>query len=82
MPNFEDKIVMVCAACGTASCWHGVFVCDGSAAADVKTFTVRELMKADEEHPNNWSDSTMSEIYGEPAPHGYDESQQPSRKES
>ena len=46
--------VTVCAACLTASCWRGMFMCDEAFYADVRTMTVAELDRLGREHPSNY----------------------------
>lgn len=64
----DDSKVIVCAECLTASCWHGVFMCDKARGADVVVMTVSELRAlpddGNREHEDNWSDAKMIEIYG------------------
>ena len=72
--DFENKIVEVCSNCKCASCWHGRFMCDESATADLEKYTVSQLREMGTiENEDNWSDETMTKIYGEPAPYGYKE---------
>lgn len=66
----HNKLIMVCSACKTASCWHGEFMCDDAKHADTELKTVAELHKFNLEREDRWSDQTMQEIYGEPAPFG------------
>ena len=56
--------VLVCDACLTACCWHGVFMCDDAKFAGLKVLTVADLRKLKREHEDNWSDETMIRIYG------------------
>jgi len=60
-----DRKVTVCAACLTASCWHGEFMCEASRTADVTTRTVRELRALGREHPSNYSVAKVREVCGE-----------------
>ena len=58
--------VLVCDQCLTASCWHGIFMCDDARSAGLKVVTVADLRALPEsrEHEDNWSDETMIKIYG------------------
>lgn len=52
-------------------------MCAESTFADIETKTVRELQAMNEgkgngEHPDNWSDKNLQEIFGDAAPLGYD----------
>jgi hypothetical protein len=69
----KNKIIEVCSECRTAACWYGEFMCD--MAQNASTILVSQKILADEkrEHPSYWSDEEMGKIYGEVAPHGYDE---------
>lgn len=49
-----DDLVTVCAACLTASCWQGRFMCDEAYDADITTRTVAELDQLGREHPENY----------------------------
>jgi len=51
----EDRLVTVCDKCGTASCWHGIFMCDHAASAGLMDKTVKELDLLAAEHPGNYS---------------------------
>jgi hypothetical protein len=67
----KNKLVEVCAECNRACCWYGNFMCDNAFGAGTSLKTVEELQKLGLEHPENWSDKMMKEVYGESAPHGY-----------
>lgn len=68
----ENKIVSVCSNCLTAACMYGEFMCNSAkTAADVK-MPIYELRKKGLENEEYWSDAKMLEIYGEPAPFGYE----------
>lgn len=67
----EKKLIKVCASCGTASCWYGEFMCDGSASAGTKKKTVAELRSDPIESEHYWSADKMAAIYGDPTPFGF-----------
>ena len=70
--NFENKIIKVCGSCGRSCCWYGEFMCEDCHEADLIKKTVAELRLEDNgEHERYWSDKTMTDVYGEPAPFGY-----------
>ena len=70
-PNFENKIIQVCAKCLDAACYHGEFLCDEARNASTVKKTVRELRKLAHEHEEHWSDDKLAAVYGEPTPFGY-----------
>lgn len=59
-----DRRVTVCAECLTASCWHGVFMCEWAFRADITTRTVRELNELGREHPSNYSIDRVRAVEG------------------
>lgn len=59
-----DQVVVVCSACGTASCWHGDFYCDESRGADIEKTTRGVLDTKGLEHPSHYSDEKLFKIYG------------------
>jgi hypothetical protein len=59
-----ERAVVVCDKCLTASCWHGVFMCQGSTAAGLTTRTVAELTALGLEHPDNYSEETVALVEG------------------
>jgi len=61
----DSAKVLVCDKCLKASCWHGEFMCDEAQTAGLKVLTVGDLQKLDREHPENWSDEKMIEVYGD-----------------
>lgn len=60
----KDYLVTVCAECLTASCWHGVFMCQQSAGADIKTLRASDLRALDREHPSHYSTAALVRVYG------------------
>lgn len=60
----DQTMVLVCGSCFRAVCWHGEMMCDDAKGAGLITLTVGELKVMDQEHPDNWSDEKMIEIYG------------------
>lgn len=69
--NKGDKIIQVCSACGTASCWYGEFMCNVADTAGLEMKTVSELSKDKKENAHYWSDEKMTAVFGTPAPFGY-----------
>ena len=61
----DTSKVMVCDKCLKASCWHGEWRCDASLSAGLRILTVADLKKLGREHPDNWSDEKMIEVYGD-----------------
>jgi hypothetical protein len=59
-----QREVTVCAACLTAACWHGEFMCETAQTADITTKTVAELLALDREHPSNFSFDKVSKVCG------------------
>jgi hypothetical protein len=59
-----DYDVTVCAACLTASCWHGEFMCDKARSADVTTLKASELRRLGREHPDNFSPEKLFAVTG------------------
>lgn len=71
--KFESKLVEVCNKCMASSCVYGEFVCDAHVVAGTHFETVNKLRELNVENPDYWSGAKMLEIYGNPAPFGYDE---------
>lgn len=61
----EDRLVTVCDQCYMASCWRGIFRCEGSINAGTVQMPVWHLRELDLEHPDNYA---ASEDFPEPAP--------------
>lgn len=49
-----ERLVTVCAACLTASCWNAEFMCDQSDSAGTVQMPVGELLHLALEHPSNF----------------------------
>lgn len=47
-----EELIAVCDKCLMASCWQGIFMCDGSATAGTTRRTRRELISLGLEHPD------------------------------
>lgn len=60
----QDRRVTVCDACLTASCWHGVFMCDRAQSAGTTERTVAELEALGREHPSHYSREVVLEVCG------------------
>lgn len=62
----EDRTrrVTVCSACLCASCWHGIFSCQGYQDADVADLSVAELDALGREHPSYYSAEQVREVTG------------------
>jgi hypothetical protein len=56
--------VTVCDACLTASCWHGEHLCQKSRSAGLTKRTVAELDALGREHPDNYSEAKLRQVYG------------------
>lgn len=50
----NQRIVVVCSECSTASCWQGFFMCEKAKNAGVIEKTVGELKDLGLEHPSWW----------------------------
>ena len=59
-----DYIVMVCASCRCASCWHGEFLCHASATAATVDVRASELRSEQREHQSHFSVSKIREVCG------------------
>lgn len=64
----NDKRVMVCDHCLTASCWYGEFMCQRAVNAGTKILTAGELRKLNREHPDNWTAEKFISVYGTATP--------------
>lgn len=51
----QDYLVTVCAACLTASCWHGDFYCQKHKTASTRLMRASELQALDRENPDHYS---------------------------
>lgn len=60
----ECRVVVVCAECLTASCWHGEFMCNGSASAGITTRTAAQLDALNREHPDHYSAEKVRRVCG------------------
>lgn len=60
----DDRMVIVCSRCLCACCWHGDFMCDDADIAGVVNKSVAELKELNREHPDNYSEKRLKEIYG------------------
>lgn len=67
----SNKLIEVCDSCNRACCWYGEFMCDESYESGTVKKTIAELSEKNLEHRSYWSDKKMTEVYGDPAPHGY-----------
>ena len=47
-----EEDIVVCDKCHTASCWHGIFLCDESRNAGTTTLKRKELIEKKLEHPS------------------------------
>lgn len=61
-PDPKSRKVTVCGKCFTASCWHGVFMCDASRTAPTVDRTVAELDAMGREHPSNYTTERVLEM--------------------
>ena len=57
-----NRVITVCDACLTASCWHGEFMCEESRYAGTIEKTVEELNLLHLEHPSNYSKEKIEGI--------------------
>lgn len=60
----NDKLILVCSECLTASCWYGEFMCWGSRDAKTVVKPVGELRDLNREHPDNWTAAKFTSVYG------------------
>lgn len=54
MTDSLDRLVLVCANCLRASCWHGNFYCEKAKSTGVTKKTLRELLALNLEHQDYW----------------------------
>lgn len=54
----DDRTVIVCANCKRASCWKGVFYCDGYKTANTIKLTIEELKKLNLENSDYWKEQS------------------------
>jgi hypothetical protein len=59
-----DYEVTVCAACLTATCWHGVFMCQKAKQASTMDVRASELRALGREHPDNFSRERILRVTG------------------
>ena len=64
MRQQRDYWVTVCDACRTASCWHGVFMCQASARAGTTDVLASVLHAEDREHRDNYSEAALQRVCG------------------
>lgn len=64
MAQKPDRIVTVCSACLTASCWHGEMMCEDSRGAGTVSMPARELDKLGREHPSAYSVEKVRRVCG------------------
>lgn len=50
----DDRRIVVCDRCLTASCWAYIFTCDQAVEAGTTIRTIGELRRLDREHPSYW----------------------------
>lgn len=60
----DNREITVCAACLTAACWYGEFLCDQNKTAGLVKKRVPELVKLGREHPSYWGAAKMADVYG------------------
>ena len=60
----DDYLVTVCDHCLTASCWHGVFMCDMAQGAGTVNMRASTLRKLDMESPDNYSRDRLLDVCG------------------
>jgi hypothetical protein len=48
----KDELITVCDQCLTATCWHGVFMCDKAVGAGLTQRKRSELLALNREHPS------------------------------
>ena len=65
--KMNERMVTVCDACLTASCWHGEHLCQRSLTAGITQRTVGDLHRLGLEHPDNYSVERVREVCGGPA---------------
>lgn len=63
-PDPKSRKVTVCSRCLTASCWHGVFMCDDSKTAGTVERTVAELDALGREHSSHYTVERVRDVTG------------------
>lgn len=53
-PLPDDLMVTVCSECKQASCWQGLFMCQGSQWAGTVDLPVSALRRINAEHWHHW----------------------------
>lgn len=71
--NDKDRLIQVCAECGTACCWHGEFLCSDSLTAGLELRTVEELNNKKLENNHHYSVDNIEKIFGDKYPFGFKE---------
>lgn len=60
----HERLITVCSACLTASCWHYEFICDEYRMAGIVKKGEYELNRLHLEHPDNYSKAKIDLICG------------------
>ena len=55
----DDDLIEVCDNCFHASCWQGIFMCDGSQMAGTVKKTVKWLKENTDEHESYFAGSKV-----------------------
>lgn len=55
-----EELITVCDKCLTATCWHGVFMCDKAVSAGLVKMSRRELLALNLEHPSRITNELRS----------------------
>lgn len=50
--TMREELITVCDQCLTATCWHGVFMCDKAVGAGLTQRKRSELLALNREHPS------------------------------
>ena len=64
MTQRRDYLVTVCDVCMRASCWHGLFICDGGQDAGTRDIASSELRKLKAEHPSYFTKAELMRVCG------------------
>ena len=66
-----NRLIQVCAECGTALCAQGEMMCAESRHAGLDLVPEKDLSVKSCEHADHYSDAKIRKVYGESAPFGH-----------
>ena len=63
-----NRLIQVCAECGSALCAQGEMMCAASQHANLDLVPEKELAGRSREHPDHYSEEKTKAVYGDSAP--------------